>query len=79
MKVINLSSWAGRSFDLAHGDLINMPDEMATARIVAGLAREPTDDEAETLELKPFPGTSLSLAVAAAPRPTLSLPKGKRR
>lgn len=80
MKVINLASWAGRSFDLAHGDLIEMPDDMARDRIAAGLARPPTADEAETIELKPFPGTVLKTDVAAAqPRPTLSIPKGKRR
>ncbi|MDB5618459.1 hypothetical protein [Tardiphaga sp.] len=79
MKVINLSSWAGRSFDLAHGEFIDMPDDMAVARIAAGLARKPTDDEAETLELKPFPGDVAKGGTAPDVRPTLTLPKGKRR
>ncbi|MES2030851.1 MAG: hypothetical protein V4477_16850 [Pseudomonadota bacterium] len=79
MKVVNLSAWAGRSFDIAHGALIDMPDEMASARIAAGLAREPTDDEIETLELKPFPGTVVKGETAPTVRQTMTLPKGKRR
>jgi hypothetical protein len=56
-----------------------MPDEMASARIAAGLARAPTADEIETLELKPFPGAVVKGETAPAARPTLNLPKGKRR
>jgi hypothetical protein len=79
VKVVNLSSWAGRNFDIAHGALIEMPDDMASERVAAGLAREPTDDEIETLDLKPFPGAVAKGEPAPAARPKLTLPKGKRR
>lgn len=82
MKVITLSSWAGRCFDIAHGSLVNMPDAVARVRIDAGIVREATAEEIETLDLKPFPGVvpPEEVAVSAKPaeRPTLHL-KGKRR
>lgn len=80
MKVITLSSWAGRCFDIAHGSLVDMPDTIARVRIDAGIVREATADEVETLDLKPFPGVVPSQPTAKpADRPTLHLPKGKRR
>lgn len=82
MKVITLSSWAGRCFDIAHGSLVDMPDAIARVRIDAGIVREADAEEIATLDLKPFPGVLPPevVAVAAKPaeRPTLHL-KGKRR
>jgi hypothetical protein len=83
VKVITLSSWAGRNFDIAHGSLVDMPDALARIRVDAGIVREATAEEAATLELKPFPGVVANgpaAIVADAERPTLHLPKkGKRR
>lgn len=84
MKIITLSSWASRCFDIAPGSLVEMPDAVARVRIDAGLVREATDEEIATLELKPFPGVvpPEEVAVSAKPaeRPVLRLPmKGKRR
>jgi hypothetical protein len=78
LKVINLSSWAGRHFSLAPGDLIDMPEAVALKRLAAGLVREPTSEELAELEVKPYPG--MNTILDAAPRPTLGLPsKSKRR
>jgi hypothetical protein len=93
VKVVTLSSWAGRNFDIAHGSLVDMPDEVALVRIDAGIVREATAEEVSTLELKPFPGvvatgvaanSGVLASSAEAGRPTerttLHLPKkGKRR
>ena len=40
MLVKNLVSWAGQNFNYEPGELIEMPDAMAKARIKAGLAVE---------------------------------------
>lgn len=43
MKVVNLVSWSGMEFSYAPGDEIELPDNVATARIALGLCREITD------------------------------------
>lgn len=78
MKVINISSWAGRNFSVAHGALIDMPEAVALKRLAAGLVREPTSEELTALEVKPYPGMNMNPDIAV--RPTLGLPsKIKRR
>lgn len=37
MLVVNLVSWAGANFYCAPGEAIDLPDEVAEARIAAGL------------------------------------------
>jgi len=44
MKVKNLVSWAGASFSYAPGAIIDLPDEVATARIAAGLVEAIPED-----------------------------------
>jgi hypothetical protein len=39
MRVINTDSWAGETFSYRPGEVIELPDEIAEARIEAGLAR----------------------------------------
>lgn len=56
MKVINLAAWSGHHFDYPHGALINMPGDIAIPRREAGLVRDATADEIESLELRLFPG-----------------------
>ena len=46
MIVKNLVPWSGSRFSYAVGDLIDMPDDVAQARIAAGLAVSP-DAESE--------------------------------
>lgn len=48
MKVKNLESWAGEDFSYAPGEIIDLPDDVAAARIEAGLcaAAEPAADPA---------------------------------
>jgi hypothetical protein len=77
VKVITLSSWAGRCFDIAHGSLVDMPDEVALVRIDAGIVREATSEDMETLELTPYPGMVVSKP-ATMERPTLRLPAKRR-
>jgi hypothetical protein len=78
VKVITLSSWAGRCFDIAHGSLVDMPDEVALVRIDAGIVREATAEDIDTLEVTPYPGM-VTAKLATVERPTLRLPtKGKR-
>lgn len=77
MKVITLSSWAGRCFDIAHGSLLDMPDEVALVRIDAELVREATAEEVETLDVTPYPGMVVAKTVAVE-RPTLRLPAKRR-
>lgn len=38
MKVVNLQAWAGLEFSFTAGEILELPDEMALARIEAGLA-----------------------------------------
>lgn len=38
MQIINTVSWAGHDFSFSPGDTIDLPDEIALARIEAGLA-----------------------------------------
>ncbi len=78
MKVINLASWAGLHFSLAHGTLVDIPEGIARERITAGVARVPTAEELESLAVTVFPG---SLAVEAGKEQPVEAPrqKGKRR
>lgn len=46
MLVKNLVPWAGERFSYNPGDVIDMPEDMAKARIEAGLA-SPHDGKAE--------------------------------
>jgi hypothetical protein len=77
VKVITLSSWAGRCFDIAHGSLVDMPDEVALVRIDAGIVREATAEDIDTLALTPYPGM-VTAKLAAVERPTLRLPSKRR-
>ena len=38
MQVVNLPAWAGADFSYAPGEVITLPDDVAQARIDAGLA-----------------------------------------
>jgi hypothetical protein len=38
MLVINLVAWAGLDFSYDHGAVIDLPDDVAQARIAAGMA-----------------------------------------
>lgn len=80
MKVINLSSWAGRNFFLADGALADVPESMAKARIMRGLMREAAADEIATLDLHTFPGVEAERDFALIPDAPLSRkkPKGSR-
>jgi hypothetical protein len=78
MKVITLSSWAGRCFDIAHGSLVDMPDEVALVRIDAGIVREANADEIDRLDLTPYPGMVVAKPYTAE-RPTLRLPAKVKR
>lgn len=43
--VVNLVAWGGADFNFMPGDLVEMPDDMASDRIAAGIARIPTKKE----------------------------------
>lgn len=43
MRVRNLISWAGHDFSYVPGEEIDLPDDVAAARIAEGLA-EPCDE-----------------------------------
>lgn len=51
MRVINLQAWAGGDFSHLPGDVIELQDEIAQARIEAGLAA-PVDDAGEVPQTK---------------------------
>lgn len=53
MKVRNLISWAGPDFSFLPGDIIDLDDETATARIAAGLAELPKDDGQDAKSIPP--------------------------
>lgn len=55
MKIINLVGWVGHHFDYPHGALINLPRDIAIPRREAGLVRDATAEEIESLELNVFP------------------------
>lgn len=38
MRVVNLVAWAGADFSYLPGEVLELPDEVATARIEAGVA-----------------------------------------
>jgi hypothetical protein len=44
MLVINLVAWAGLDFSYDHGAVIDLPDDVAKARIAAGMA-EPAPEK----------------------------------
>ena len=73
MFAINLNPWGGSQdgwdFTYKAGDLIDLPDEMAKARIAAGHMREPTDAElAQEAQRHPgWAGTPRPEPTAAAP------------
>jgi hypothetical protein len=47
MLVRNLVSWSGHHFSHVPGDIVDLPEDMAEARMDAGLA-EPAPEGAET-------------------------------
>lgn len=44
-RIVTLVGWSGHLFNLMPGDPIDCPDDVAEARIKAGIARAATDDE----------------------------------
>lgn len=46
MRVVNSQAWAGENFAYVQGDVIELPDNVAAARIAAGLA-EPLEAQRE--------------------------------
>jgi hypothetical protein len=54
MKIINTESWAGLEFSYAPGEVVELPDETALARIEAGLAlaAEPPTEEPKPAKKK---------------------------
>jgi hypothetical protein len=48
MLIVNLVSWAGPAVSYQPGDLIDLPDDTARARVAAGLAEFPPEPEHET-------------------------------
>jgi hypothetical protein len=53
MLVVNLVSWEGVRFSAAPGDIIELPDEVAKARIAAGLcAPAPADKSKAAMPAK---------------------------
>lgn len=49
-KVINLDAWAGDDFAHAPGAEIDLPDEVAAARVAAGVAAWPAGAEPVAVE-----------------------------
>ena len=47
MRVKNLQAWAGESFSYVAGDVIELPEEIALARIEAGLVEAVPAEQAE--------------------------------
>lgn len=52
MKVENLVSWAGLDFSYVGGEILDLDDEVAEARIAAGLARLPVVEPEAVVEPK---------------------------
>lgn len=57
MRVVNVNSWAGESFSYRPGEVIELPDNVAEARIELGLARplgemEPLFEDAAPVKSK---------------------------
>lgn len=81
MLAVTEVSWAGADFAFAYGDLLDLPDEMALARIAAGLMREPCDADAEKSVIR-FPGYAPPVAdvqlTLSAGSPLKSRAKGRR-
>lgn len=69
LKIITLAAWAGLDFSFAHGDLVLVPDAVATDRIAAGLARRPTAAEDAKLPLRRLPGTPEETPTRPSPPP----------
>ena len=63
MLVRNLVSWAGHDFSHMPGAIVDLPDDIAEARIIAGLAVL-----APNLEPAPEPNAAPDSALKPAPR-----------
>lgn len=51
MRVRNLVSWAGEGFSHVPGDILELPDDMAAARIEGGVAEEAPPETPTTPKL----------------------------
>lgn len=84
MKAVNLIPWAGLHFSFAPGSLIDMPEDIAQARIYAGLMRLPTDEDLGSLPVFIFQANPGDPIPEISPEPEVQLEeiqrgrKGKR-
>jgi hypothetical protein len=71
MIVKTLTAWAGRDFSFAHGEAIDLPSEIATARIAEGLAEpwRPDPEAPLTRPVSRWPGPWPEPTAESAPEP----------